>query len=126
MKQLWSAVLLLAGMVALLAWNGLHITREIQPLQQSLDEAVFAAKAGEWEQAEDLTKQVRDNWKEKLSYLYLVQSHRDVDEITILLDESLEYTASQTTNTYAAVNARIQGLMEGIRRIETVSISTLM
>ena len=126
MKQLWSAVLLLAGMVVLLAWNGLHITREIQPLQQSLDEAVFAAKAGEWEQAEDLTKQVRDSWKGKLPYLYLVQSHRDVDEITILLDESLEYTASQTTNTYAAVNARIQGLMEGIHRIETVSISTLM
>lgn len=126
MKQLWSAVLLLAGMVALLAWNGLHITREIQPLQQSLDEAVFAAKAGEWEQAEDLTKQVRDSWKGKLPYLYLVQSHRDVDEITILLDESLEYTASQTTNTYAAVNARIQGLMEGIHRIETLSISTLM
>ena len=126
MKQLWYAVLLLAGMVVLLAWNGLHITREIQPLQQSLDEAVFAAKAGEWEQAEDLTKQVRDSWKGKLPYLYLVQSHRDVDEITILLDESLEYTASQTTNTYAAVNARIQGLMEGIHRIETVSISTLM
>lgn len=119
-------MLLLAGMVVLLAWNGLHITREIQPLQQRLDEAVFAAKAGEWEQAEDLTKQVRDSWKGKLPYLYLVQSHRDVDEITILLDESLEYTASQTTNTYAAVNARIQGLMEGIRRIETVSISTLM
>lgn len=126
MKQLWSAVLLLAGMVVLLAWNGHHIMSEIQPLQQSLDEAVFAAKAGEWEQAEDLTKQVRDNWKGKLSYLYLVQSHRDVDEITILLDESLEYTASQTTNTYAAVNARIQGLMEGIHRIETLSISTLM
>lgn len=126
MKQLWSAVLLLAGMVVLLAWNGHHIMSEIQPLQQRLDEAVFAAKAGEWEQAEDLTKQVRDNWKGKLPYLYLVQSHRDVDEITILLDESLEYTASQTTNTYAAVNARIQGLMEGIHRIETVSISTLM
>ena len=126
MKQLWSAVLLLAGMVVLLAWNGHHIMSEIQPLQQSLDEAVFAAKAGEWDQAEDLTKQVRDNWKGKLPYLYLVQSHRDVDEITILLDESLEYTASQTTNTYAAVNARIQGLMEGIHRIETVSISTLM
>jgi len=125
-KQLWSAVLLLAGMVVLLAWNGHHIMSEIQPLQQSLDEAVFAAKAGEWEQAEDLTKQVRDNWKGKLPYLYLVQSHRDVDEITILLDESLEYTASQTTNTYAAVNARIQGLMEGIHRIETLSISTLM
>ena len=126
MKQLWSAVLLLAGMVVLLAWNGHHIMSEIQPLQQSLDEAVFAAKAGEWDQAEDLTKQVRDNWKGTLPYLYLVQSHRDVDEITILLDESLEYTASQTTNTYAAVNARIQGLMEGIHRIETVSISTLM
>ena len=126
MKQLWSAVLLLAGMVVLLAWNGFHIMCEIQPLQQSLDEAVFAAKAGEWEQAEDLTKQVRNNWKGKLPYLYLVQSHRDVDEITILLDESLEYVASQTTNTYAAVNARIQGLMEGIRRIETLSISTLM
>ena len=126
MKQLWSAVILLAVMSLLLAWNGAHITERIQPFQENLDQAVLAAKAGEWDRAEELTRQVHQSWKEGLSYLYLVQSHRDVDEITILLEEALEYTASQSANTYSAVNVRIQGLMEGLVRIESLSVSNLL
>ncbi|MBR3753042.1 MAG: DUF4363 family protein [Ruminiclostridium sp.] len=126
MKQLWSAVILLAVMSLLLTWNGGHITERIQPFQENLDQAVLAAKAGDWNRTEELTRQVQQAWKEGLSYLYLVQSHRDVDEITILLEEALEYTESQSTNTYSAVNVRIQGLMEGLVRIESLSVSNLL
>ena len=126
MKQLWSSVILLAVMSLLLAWNGAHITERIQPFQEDLDQAVLAAKAGDWDRTEELTREVHQSWKEGLSYLYLVQSHRDVDEITILLEEALEYTASQSTNTYSAVNVRIQGLMEGLVKIESLSVSNLL
>ena len=126
MKQLWSAVILLAVMSLLLAWNGAHITERIQPFQENLDQAVLAAKAGDWDRTEELTREVHQSWKDWLSYLYLVQSHRDVDEITILLEEALEYTESQSTNTYSAVNVRIQGLMEGLVRIESLSVSNLL
>lgn len=126
MKQLWAAAAFLTVMVLFFSWNGSHLTQLVEPQQDALDMAVQAAKSGEWGQAEKLTQQVTDTWKESLFYLHLVQSHRDVDEITILLEESMEYANSQNVSTYCAMNTRIQGLMEGIRKMEKFSAENLM
>lgn len=126
MKQLWSAVILLAVMVLALGWNGSRLNGLIEPQQDTLDMAVLAAKSGAWEQAEELTRRVSHDWKDNISYLHFVQSHRDVDEITILLEESMEYAKSQNVSTYCAMNARIQGLMEGICKLETFSAENLI
>lgn len=126
MKQLWSAVILLGVMILVLGWNGSRLGDLIKPLQETLDQATQAAKAGEWEKAEQLTRQVTKSWKESVSYLHLVQSHREVDEVTILLEESLEYIVSQSTNTYSALNIRVQSLMDGICKMEKLSVGNLM
>ena len=97
MKQLWLAILIMVGMTALLAWNGAHLRGEIHPLQQELDRAVLAAKEEDWPQAEHLTREIYAKWKGQVQKLYLFQSHREVDEITILFEESLEYAVSQNT-----------------------------
>ena len=126
MKHLWAAVTLLGVMVLFFAWNGSRLGCWIDPQQEDLDLAVQAAKAGEWGKAEKLTQKVEEKWKESIHYLHLVQSHRDVDEITILLEESMEYAESRSVSTYCAINARIQGLMEGIQKMEQFSIENLM
>ena len=126
MKQLWAAVALLAIMILAFAWNGSRLSSLIEPQQEALDEAVLAAKAGQWEKTEALTHQVASHWKESISYLHLVQSHRDVDEITILLEESIEYAKSRNASTYCAINARIQGLMDGIEKLERFSAENLI
>ena len=76
--------------------------------------------------AHELTQRVAQRWKDNIFYLHLVQSHRDVDEITILLEESIEYAENQNLRTYCAMNDRIQGLMEGIRKLEKFSAENLM
>ena len=126
MKHLWTAVALLTMMILGFGWNSSHLSSLIEPQQETLDAAILAAKAGEWERAEDLTRQAEKGWKESLFYLHLVQSHRDVDEITILLEESKEYAESQNVSTYCAMNTRIQGLMEGMRKMEQFSPENLM
>lgn len=126
MKHLWAAVVLLGAMILLFAWNGSRLESLIAPQQEALDVAARAAKAGEWGEAVKLTQNVEEQWKERIHYLHLVQSHRDVDEITILLEESMEYAESQSASTYCAINARIQGLMEGIQKMERFSIENLM
>ncbi|MBR5534050.1 MAG: DUF4363 family protein [Ruminiclostridium sp.] len=126
MKHLWAAVAVLAIMLLVFSWNGARLTNLIEPQQDTLDLAVQAARTGEWEQTEKLTQQVADHWKDSISYLHLVQSHRDVDEVTILLEESLEYAQTQNISTYCAINARIQGLMDGIRMMEKFSFENLM
>ncbi len=126
MKHLWAAVALLGVMLLVFGWNGSRLNNLIEPQQETLDLAAQTAKAGEWEKTESLTRKVATRWKESISYLHLVQSHRDVDEITILLEESMEYAKNQNVSTYCAINARIQGLMEGIRRMEKFSVENLM
>ena len=126
MKHLWAAAALLGVMILGFAWNGSRLGCLIDPQQETLDLAIQAAKAGEWRQAEELTLNVEEKWKDSIHYLHLVQSHRDVDEITILLEESMEYAESQSVSTYCAINARIQGLMEGIQKMEKFSIENLV
>ena len=126
MKHLWTAVALLTAMILVFYWNGARLNGLVQPQQEVLDTASQAAKAGQWEMAHELTQRVAQKWKDNIFYLHLVQSHRDVDEITILLEESIEYAENQNLSTYCAMNDRIQGLMEGIRKLEKFSAENLM
>lgn len=126
MKHLWTAVALLTAMILVFYWNGARLNDLVQPQQEVLDTASQAAKAGQWEMAHELTQRVAQRWKDNIFYLHLVQSHRDVDEITILLEESIEYAENQNLSTYCAMNDRIQGLMEGIRKLEKFSAENLM
>lgn len=126
MKHLWAAVALLGLMILVFSWNGSRLSSLIEPQQEILDLAAQAAKSEQWEKAEALTRQAADNWKESIPYLHLVQSHRDVDEITILLEEAMEYAESRNVSTYCAINARIQGLLNGIQKLEKFSAENLI
>ena len=126
MKQLWSAVALLGVMVLVLGWNGSRLNGLIAPQQEMLALASQAAQAGEWETARTLTHEAANAWKDQVNYLHLVQSHRDVDEIAILLEESVAHAENQNMATYCAINARIQGLMDGIRKMEKLTLQNLM
>ena len=61
MRQLWAAVVILAGMLALLAWNGVVLQRQLQPLAEELRQAAAAAQQEDWDQAAALTLSLRRN-----------------------------------------------------------------
>ncbi len=52
MRQLWIAVAILGGMLALTAWNVTVMHQQVQPIVEELHQAAAAAREEDWPQAE--------------------------------------------------------------------------
>ena len=59
MRQLWIAVAILGGMLALTAWNVTVMHQQVQPIVEELHQAAAAAREEDWPQAETLTQTIR-------------------------------------------------------------------
>ena len=75
MRQLWIAVAILGGMLALTAWNVTVMHQQVQPIVEELHQAAAAAREEDWPQAEALTQTIRTQWQEQVPYLQMVHAH---------------------------------------------------
>ena len=106
MRQLWTAAALLAVLAAGLLLLGRGVDGLVAPLAEDLTRASEAARAGDWETAEALTRQASETWEAAGDRLRLAEPHQSVGEIAALLDE-------------AAASARLRdkgGCMADLRR----------
>ena len=85
MRQLWIAVAILGGMLALTAWNVTVMHQQVQPIVEELHQAAAAAREEDWPQAETLTQTIRTQWQEQVPYLQMVHAHEHTDEATLSL-----------------------------------------
>ena len=66
MRQLWIAVAILGGMLALTAWNVTVMHQRVQPIVEELHQAAAAAREEDWPQTETLTQTIRTQWQEQV------------------------------------------------------------
>lgn len=125
MRQLWISVAILAAMILLLAWNTTHVREITGNMIDALTQAAEAAQAEDWERAGELTKQVQDQWEKDLNYLRYVQTHADIDEVTVLLREVAGFLTDQDVGEYTATNVRIIAKLEVIQGLEEISAGNL-
>lgn len=125
MRQLWISLVILGTMVLLLAWNTVHVREITETMIQDLTQATQAAQEGSWPQAEALTKQAQDRWQQAVNYLRYVQTHEDIDEVTVLLREVTGFLTDQDLGEYTATNVRITAKLEVIRDLEEISPGNL-
>ena len=125
MKPFWIALSILVAMALLLLFNMNYLTKAVEPLEASLSQAADAAREGDWETAERLTRQVKETWEEHAEYFHYVQNHTDIDEISVLLDESMAYIACQDTGEFVATNARALSTMDKLRDLEQLAAGNL-
>ena len=85
MRQLWIAVAILGGMLALTAWNVTVMHQQVQPIVEELHQAAAAAREEDWPRAEALTQTIREQWQEQVPYLQMVHAHEHTDEATLSL-----------------------------------------
>lgn len=118
MKPLWVAVSLFFLLLLLLGFEANWLDSTTKPLAQDIRQAAQAAEVQDWPQAEALTHQVQDRWKTQVPILLLLKTHRDIQEISLLLEESLVLLESQSWDDYAVVSLQLRHALEGLGEIE--------
>lgn len=125
MKQLWLSVGILAAMVFLLHWNGEHLMELSQPLCEQISLATQAAREGEWEKAEQHTSAAQEQWEQHTGYLRFVQCHANLENISVLLEESKAFLHCRETGSYLAVNEQLLGAIEELSELESLTAGNL-
>ena len=111
MRQLWTAAALLAVLAAGLLLLGRGVDGLVAPLAEDLTRASEAARAGDWETAEALTRQASETWEAAGDRLRLAEPHQSVGEIAALLDEAEAYAEARDPDAYrAAVRRTLRAL----------------
>ena len=124
MRQLWIAVAILGGMLALTAWNVTVMHQQVQPIVEELHQAAAAAREEDWPRAEALTQTIREQWQEPVPYLQMVHAHEHTDEATLSLQTLEGALASRSPGEYATAAARMAGTLEIILHRERLTAET--
>lgn len=126
MRHLWISLALLAAMSALLLYSSIRIVKMTEPMTDLLLQATAAAEEEDWSGAKELSTQVRARWENQETFLRLVLSHDDLDEIALLLREADQYMRCQDVSSYTASNMRVVGILVRMRAAEKFSAENLL
>lgn len=118
MKPLRVAVSLFFLLLLLLGLEAHWLDSTTTPLARDIRQAAQAAEVQDWPQAEALTRQVQDRWQTKVPALLLLKTHRDIQEISLLLEEALVLLENQSRDDYAVVTLQLRHALEGLGAIE--------
>ncbi len=125
MKTFWISGGIFALLLSLLLWNANHLQAFLAPLRADLAQAQEALLAEDWARAEDLTQGVQAQWQAKETYLHVVLPHRELDEIDLLLLETVSYLRCEKTGEYTASNEALCQRMKLLSEMEQFSLKNL-
>jgi hypothetical protein len=126
MKRLWIALAILIFLFGTTLLNVFYLSRLTEELAGLLIEAERQAEDGQWERAEELTKQAQSRWDAQTGYLYVVLRHSDTDQVHIGFREVLEFIYCQEGGEYSAANAKLVAQIELLHEMETLTLQNLL
>ena len=118
------------GLLLLIAGATLGNTAFLKTRTQALEELLTTAQAAvgrqDWREAEDLTKQALDQWRQLEFYLHVTLRHDDIDQILASIQEVRQYlTCPEDTAEYAAANARLLTQLELLCEAECLTLHNI-
>ena len=125
MRQLWCALGIFGGMLLFILWSGGWLMDTVQPVAEGVNEISAAVREGAWDRAERKTQETLDAWERAVPRLRLFQSHEDVDEVSILLQEAQMALICREPGEYGAVSVRLLGALEKLCAMERLSVGNL-
>ena len=91
-----------------------------------MEQAQSLARSGRWEQAEQLTHQVYNQWQGSHFYLHTVMRHADTDEILRAFQAVLEYLDIQELDQYTAANVDLIVRLQLLAEMEQASLVNVL
>ncbi|OUQ25233.1 hypothetical protein B5E80_05450 [Flavonifractor sp. An135] len=107
MRRLWGAVGGMALLLALALWNAAELEDFTQRLSDTLREAEQRVEAGDWAEAQDLTKEAKTTWDQRDLWLHVTLRHTDTDAVQTGFDQVLALIDCQDQAEYASASAQL-------------------
>ena len=126
MKRLWIAVALLAAMCGATLVNAYYCQQLADSLSGRLNQAQTLVERELWDQAEELTRQVYQDWQDSHFYLHVVMRHSDTDQILRTFQSVLQYLELQELDQYAAANADLAAQIQLLAEMEQASLVNVL
>ncbi len=126
MKRLWIAAGLLVVLLAGSLGNAWYAQRLTDSLAQRLEQAQALTQTGEWDRAEELTREVCRDWQDNHFYLHTVMRHSDTDQILRAFRAVLEYLELEEMDQYAAANADLVAQIQLLAEMEQASVVNVL
>ena len=121
MKRFWTAVLILLLLLSASLWNGWYVARFAQQAARQLEQA-----QDRWEQADELTKTVFQQWNAKKFYFHAVMRHQETDEILRAFHQVLQYIALNEMDQYAAANTDLAIQLQLLGEMESAALENVL
>ncbi len=126
MKRLWISLAILLALFLGCLWNIHYVSQISGQLVSSLNEAEAAAKSGNWQEAQQLTRQAQQRWEQVSPYLYVTQCHSTTDEINTGFREVLELLQWKSSLAYSAANGILIAEVEHLFEMEDLTLENLL
>lgn len=128
MKRLYISLGLIVVLAALAAVHTVYLSRFTGQLTGQLQQAQAQVEQEDWEGAARTTRQAKDQWESRQSYLHITLHHNDIDAILVSFDETLAYLKGNERQPaeYAAANARLITQLGLLLEAELPTITNLL
>ena len=126
MKRLWISLAILLAIFAGSLGNIYYVAQVSSRLVSGLNQAEACAEAGNWAQAQVLTRQTQEQWDRYAPYLYMIQCHGITDEINTGFREVLECIQWETVPEYSAANGVLIAEVEHLAEMEDLTLENLL
>lgn len=126
MKRMTISLAILLLLTGLGVWNCRYLERISSGIADSLMQAEQRGEAGDWAEAERLTRKAQSDWNSANLYLYIVLRHDYTDEVDTGFREVLALIQWQETPEYASANGELLGQVLHFSEAEQLNWKNLL
>ena len=125
-RRFWYGVVLLVLFLALGLLTGWAMQRAQQPVKDTLEQAAYAALAGNMEQGAALAGKAKADWERCRDWTAAVADHAPMEEIDSLFAQMEIYAKTEQKIEFAAYCARLARLVEAIGQAHELTWQNLL
>ena len=126
MKRLWFSLALLAAVCTATMVNSFYLSRFTLELTDLLTQAETQGKGGNWQAADELTRQAQQRWESHRMYLHTTLRHADIDNVHLYFLQSKAFLEQEKLGEYSAANAALIGHLTLLREQEEFTLENIL
>jgi thioredoxin-like negative regulator of GroEL len=114
MNRFWIGVGLLLALLGASLWAMFAMDHAHGEISDILEQSAEAAQEGNWEQADRLIQNAKEQWEENWNFSAAMSDHTALDEIDSIFAQAEIYRKSRNAADFSATCARLAKLIEAL------------